>query len=561
MARTAVLPRGLAGVAGIACVVSLAGLASFAWACSSLRDTSQDVPVCPSWLDDMADSLATRCGACHGGEAPAGGYAVTEYLDVLGPGSDPVANAIAGDVDSRLVQQLDPDQADPDHAGFGDLHPLVADWVGRCRLAYARSRVHDPGLMNPADGQFHGKLVRRLRYDFAGCASCHGDEDNAGPAGAPCETCHPEGPTECVTCHGEVPGSGAHVAHTAAGVDCQLCHQVPGDYRDPGHVLGADGALDPSPAEVVFSGLAGRAEGATYDPDTGTCDGVYCHGPGVASGVDDASASLTTPRWNGGPDQARCGTCHGQPPSSHADDRCFACHSRVIDRAGNLQISRHVDGEVQVGKGLGTCSDCHGSGSDGVPPPTLDGAIATIELGVGAHLEHVNASNRLRGPIPCQACHDAPDGQSGGGPFGPGTRLDEPGHIDSPGPAEVFELADSSPFTGLAAAGGAVPGWDRAAATCSDVYCHGGGTTRLALDTAPGLVREPVWTVVGQGQAACGACHGVPPIDGLHGAALTPFDCITCHPDTVDGSGNIVLRPDGAGGLVSDHIDGEIDVL
>lgn len=514
-----------------------AGLTLVAFAivgCASDRDRVPD-PDCPTWQDDVAALFAERCATCHSGAAPAGGYDLTSYAGALGPGSDQVANAIAGDPGSALVAVLDPAAADQIHRDFASAHETARTWVVACELAYSGNPIHRPGLMNPADPDFHGALLRELRYDYDGCASCHGADFAGGSAQRSCLGCHSEGPRACTTCHDDAPSSGAHRAHVLGGelgkaVGCETCHVVPADVLAPGHVLDADGELDPAPAEVVLSGLAG--DGATFAPATGTCV-AYCHQPNAG----DTAATGHAPRWTD-TGTAGCGSCHGVAPSSHADDRCAACHRPAIGVVG-LDPALHIDGVVQVGSG---CTGCHGGGAAGAaPPPDLAGASATDLVTIGAHAAHVLSPARLRGPIPCSDCHREP------------ATLDAPGHIDSAGPAEVFPAG----FGGLAAAGGAVPAWDRASATCADVYCHGGGTTRMSMDTAPGLARTPVWTALGAGAAACGACHGVPPVDGLHAPALTLFDCASCHSQSVAPTGVPILVGDPA---TSRHMNGVVDV-
>jgi predicted CxxxxCH...CXXCH cytochrome family protein len=98
-------------------------------------------------------------------------------------------------------------------------------------------------------------------------------------------------------------------------------------------------------------------------------------------------------------------------------------------------------------------------------------------------------------------------------------------------------------FGALATAGLAAPVWDREALTCSATYCHG-----ATLD-AGGTNTAPVWTVVDEGQAACGTCHGNPP-PAPHPANPA---CASCHPDTVAADGAIDL-------LGGQHIDGDLDV-
>jgi predicted CxxxxCH...CXXCH cytochrome family protein len=199
----------------------------------------------------------------------------------------------------------------------------------------------------------------------------------------------------------------------------------------------------------------------------------------------------------------------------------------VVDAEGAfIDTARHVDGIVDVGEG---CSGCHGSPDTAAPPRDTLGRTDSGLLTVGAHRAHVLATSRLAAPIPCDECHIDPDDR------------DDVGHIDSPAPAEVFGAAPMR----IASAGGASPAWDRATGTCANVYCHGGGPV-FADDMAPGRTLTPRWTAVGlgaPGKAVCGACHGIPPLDGTHDPAAILADCADCHPTPPDR-----------------HIDGVVDV-
>ncbi|WP_428266079.1 CxxxxCH/CxxCH domain c-type cytochrome [Haliangium sp.] len=547
---------------GVLCVVLVTGCARERDPDRN-RDRDRDL-ACPSWIDEIGPAFADRCSSCHGPAAPAGEYRLDDYLQALGPGSDERANAVAGDGDSLLLRYLDPDRADEVHAAFSDLHDSTRTWVVDCRLTYLRSRIHAGGLMNPDDDDFHGHLVRVLGWDFEPCAGCHGDDFAGGSAGVSCLGCHQDGPTGCDTCHGEVPASGAHRAHVLgrvsdgdgdgdggmpsgwSGYECAMCHRVPEDYRDPGHIFTAAGELDDAPAEVEFDLLAGygeRAEPPSYDPATGTCSEVYCHGATLA----DPAAGDTAPTWDTGPDGGACGACHGLAPASHPDDagaRCRACHPLVVDASGALvDAELHIDGYVALGSGSDDCDGCHAT------PADLAGNTDPAVLEVGAHRSHIEATHGLRGPIPCSDCHAEP------------SDIIVPGHLDTPAPAEVFPAGVDS----LAAAAGAAPRWERALGTCVEVYCHGGGPV-FADDLAPGLARAPGWTAVGVGAAACGTCHGAPPLgdgappqgDGVHDADMDLTTCATCHPDTVDGFGNILIAGP-PGGETSKHIDGVVD--
>jgi predicted CxxxxCH...CXXCH cytochrome family protein len=270
---------------------------------------------------------------------------------------------------------------------------------------------------------------------------------------------------------------------------------------------------------VTFGALAGATLAAadregppTYE--AGTCTNVYCHGAALHAG----GGSTTAPRWDAEP-VGGCGTCHGAPPPSHAQAECTSCHKNAP----------HLDGVLQVGS---TCESCH----SGSPFANLAGNTLTGTLTVGAHQAHLTGASRLRGPIACTECHRVP------------TTVGETGHLDSPLPAEVFPLGAGT----LARTDGSLPAWDRMTATCTNTYCHGGGTA-LSADTTPGLLRAPDWTAA-SGQAFCGACHGIPP--STHASTLTLGDCATCHP-SVDAFGNPLFDLAGA----SRHLDGVIDVF
>lgn len=518
-------------------------------ACAGEREREGPREACPSWQDEIAAELARACGGCHEGDDAEAGYDLSSYEGVIAEGEAGSPNAIAGDEDSTILRAADPDRAEPPHdeAADADLFASLERWVVDCDLAYLDSRVHEPGLMNPRDGEFHGALLRESGWAFEECASCHGDDFEGGVSESSCTSCHEDGPTTCETCHGDLEESDPHAAHLqdgplAGAYTCEACHPTPDDYRDPGHIFDEEGESLDEPARVELGALANhtppgaeREAAANFDRETKTCSNVYCHGDVDA----DPEAAHTRPTWTEHPGQADCGSCHGDPPADHASARCGQCHGSVarVD-SREFDFDRHISGEVHLRGDSQDCAGCHGEGERGGPPPDLDGRKSTASLGVGAHRAHLETG--ISEPIDCEACHIVPD------------ELQSPGHIDTPPPAEVFPDGHDS----LAHAGGAEPSWDRETATCSDVYCHGGG--RLGADEAPEVNREPVWTAVGEGEAACGGCHGIPPEDGDHDPDMGLRDCHDCHGDTVDRFGNIVVTgPPGA--RSSAHIDGEPD--
>jgi predicted CxxxxCH...CXXCH cytochrome family protein len=483
-------------------------------ACGEARTVESGTPWCPTWKDDVGTTITSRCGDCHSGDTPAGGVDLSTYTAAV---SAPNRQAIA--------TVLDPATADATHAAFSDLHPLVSGWAGQCSFAFVRSSIHPAGILDPASDDFHGKELARIGYRLDTCAGCHGADFKGGAAGADCTTCHtdPGGPSSCTTCHGAPPMSGAHVAHVTSPTlgrrqDCAQCHQVPEVYTAAGHVITATGEVDGPPAEVIFGALAQATVAAadrkgppTFDPASATCSNVHCHGDTLG---DDSLARTPRPMWNGGPTQAECGSCHGAPPGNHPPGaQCGSCH------VGDLAAA-HVNGVVDLGDTALGCNGCHGS-----PERPL----------TGAHRAHVELT-RIANPVDCAACHVVP------------ATLHAAGHIDSALPAEVT-------FGEQARAEQAAPAFTPEGRSCSGTYCHGGGA-RLAGDTAPTKLAAVSWTSTG-GQATCGTCHGIPPVDPFHSRTpLTLSDCATCHAGTVDGSGNIRFV-DG----VTLHINGRPDAV
>jgi predicted CxxxxCH...CXXCH cytochrome family protein len=496
---------------GLIVVMAVAGVG-----CGEARPPEDPRVPAVTWRDDLAAPLAARCGGCHGGAAPAAKYDLTSYLGALGAGSDAVANAIAGNPESVLVTAIDPAHADPIHAPMADLAPLVRSWVVDSQLAYFRSLFHPGGILDPAQtDQFHGDLVQQLGFRLDTCAGCHGADFAGGKSGASCTTCHAGGPTACTTCHGQPPPTGSHLAHLAGtgarAVACTDCHEVPAAWSDIGHLFASDGSVI-TEARVTFGAQANagatRSGPASYDRASGRCSGVYCHG----ATLGDPAANETAPAWGG---SAPCGSCHGAPPASHQNARCPLCHSTIARDAATISDpARHVDGTVQVGDGSGTCTACHD--------------VANEPAAIGAHRVHLTQPHGLRAPLACTDCHRLPQ------------QLHDPGHIDHDLPAIVFPDGTSA----LARSGGAKPSFDAASATCSDVWCHGGGG--LASDLSANVVRTPSWTGP---PVICGACHGIPPVDASHTPLMTLGQCADCHAASIDAKGT----------LLSHHLDGVVD--
>ncbi len=321
------------------------------------------------------------------------------------------------------------------------------------------------------------------------CTRCHGSDDNAGP---PKSTTSASDTTDI-----EI---GAHQTHlqdnsVRAAIRCQECHIVPTTVDAPTHDNG-------QPAEVTFGTLA-TTNGAipTWDHDTATCSGVYCHGATLSDG------SNQSPVWtlvDGS--QAFCGSCHGIPPlpPHPADYQCVTCHADTMLATGGIDIAggRHINGVVDTSDL--PCNGCHGGADNAAPPRSTIGAGATSDLAVGAHQSHLSGS-AMFAPVSCDACHLVPSSAG------------DSGHIDA-SPAEVL-------FGALASNEGAQPRWDRNAATCSDTYCHG-------ATLGGGSNTTPMWTRVDGTEATCDSCHGQPP----DSHQPTSTFCPACHVNVTSGT-------------------------
>lgn len=389
---------------------------------------------------------------------------------------------------------------------------------------------------------------------LAGCGSARpiADEGGGGTASA-CTICHGDAArAEAVPLNQAAPpvtasgaGAGAHLAHLrggafSAGVACADCHLVPSSASH------SDGTV-----AVTFSARAGA--GASYDPGTGTCSGVACHGAGLSGGP------AASPPW-GSTAGLGCGSCHGAPPPNHpaSATTCSTCHPGTVLSNGTIDVPNgmHVNGTVEVDSahpagwsdpaqhgytanrtGLAGCKTCHGTsltggsgpscaschsavvaswqtsctfchGNPGTgrmsPPVDTQGRSAATNVSVGVHDSHVGTT--IAPPISCAECHPSR-----------GDVITDAAHVDGDGQAEVV-------FGTLARTGGVSPAYARASpasATCASTYCHGNFTG--------GVNATPNWTSTAQ--VTCTSCHGNPPNTGRHDLHVNDrgYACERCH--------------------------------
>ena len=255
--------------------------------------------------------------------------------------------------------------------------------------------IHQPGIIDTTSQNFHGKYMAGINWDILKCATCHKSDFSGGIASPSCLTCHTEenGPEACNTCHGDpapgghifpppdlegdtsttAPGVGAHVAHLvtnnlSGSIRCSNCHKFPTSFDAPGHID------SPLPAELTFGRIAvtNRGINSSYDYSTHSCANTYCHGNFVtlrdtskleyqfifvdSTGApsDSMYGNNKTVVWNQvDGTQAKCGSCHGLPPTGHRfqtfPSSCGICHTGVVDNQGNIiDSTKHINGHVDV---------------------------------------------------------------------------------------------------------------------------------------------------------------------------------------------------------------------
>ena len=142
--------------------------------------------------------------------------------------------------------------------------------------------------------------------------------------------------------------------------------------------------------------------------------------------------------------------------------------------------------------------------------PASDGG-GGIEPTSGAHTAHLHPG-AFAEPMVCGQCHNA-----------------------------QFQVTLEGP---LATANGALPSFNPATLTCSNVYCHAGGPQLLL---GGGTLPVPVWNPASP--LACGACHALPggSIDtsSWHPAVAAGVRCALCHPGYTNTTVNRALHVNG----------------
>lgn len=302
-----------------------------------------------------------------------------------------------------------------------------------------------------------------------------------------------------------------------------------------------------------------------------TCD--TCHEPNNKANIKNIRTVISSPDGTNLPNGApsvnvvfRNVTSQGDDTTAHASSSriCEVCHSankfHNSNTANNTAGLGHPTPKQQCtnchvhNTGFkAACGGCHGN------PPTEavlggdTGLIGTprasnaLEPGrVGAHYTHTNPEMRN---LVCDTCHYIDNGttkmpsQSGTiqiGFFGFGGKVTTGTYTPYTSATRGYPFSSGTPNTTIASAVTTYA----AANKCSNVYCHGGGSTTngkspLTALNAGAMNQAPRWD--GTSQSACGSCHGAtaanPPTMGNHvkhagSATGYGYSCDFCHPAT-----------------------------
>jgi predicted CxxxxCH...CXXCH cytochrome family protein len=385
----------------------------------------------PSWTGGPSQAA---CGSCHGASAAAppttGGHLVHAGAAGLALGCEQChgAHPDSRHVSGRVKWDLTLTGGKYQSAGAGAPATSGATGAAAPSASYGSCSVRCHGSGTPVWG---GTLWSATDQ----CAKCHSSsQPGAVSAATPFYgTSYPAKVNAASD-----PKVGAHTAHLtgaagfAAPLACSDCHgavtllsatHMNGSTNFTWSPLAQSGGLSPS-----------------YDPASGRCSNVYCHGAGMPGG--DSSGSNRAPTWNA-PflpatiSAAACGSCHGFPPapaSGHPDvtvpagfptsaaiGTTCSCHPN-INPAGNsyanifLNKALHLNGSIEVSAG-GSCDSCHGyppagAGLGGTQNNWSSARAENYPGGGGAHTipNHVSRqANPAQGFANCSKCHNPAD--------------------------------------------------------------------------------------------------------------------------------------------------------
>jgi hypothetical protein len=448
---------------------------------------------CETCHTDLSVHPMSDCDACHAAGSPVG--MVNDPSEYVGP----------------------------------DEHP--ASWIEDLDCAYC----HDPSY--PAVPQVHTSPPDDPYHDTtqAACDECHQRsltvEHYYRGNGLTCSTCH------------ESSDPDVQNAIATGDTDCSACHE----FGSGGHPYIPDAHL----SDIDTDSLSGIYPSGPYGPYTCT----DCHQQELSpehvrtsssSAPDDCDACHPTPRDTLSPWAKGCveGGCHvvATPQEQHAQQtanhdasteslnaKCAGSGCHVMTDLGELHLDLgcltcHSDTVVPDTK---VCEVCHADKVDGDGNVVEHGYVAADHTGTPPDAT-IPINSVVYGPYACMDCHElelAPEHE----------KTSSSSSVSDP----ICGACHPTPANTL------VPAWDKN--TCAQDGCHPAGTpqeehgdvdaahTRLPSNdkcSGSGCHNEDLAGTHNDSTDDCLTCHdtGVP----------TEKDCEVCHPDKVDGDGNVI---------------------
>ncbi|MBT0666515.1 CxxxxCH/CxxCH domain-containing protein [Geobacter pelophilus] len=415
-----------------------------------------------------------------------------------------------------------------------------------------------------------------------------------------------DGTLNCNSCHGSdssTLSSGRHAGHISTTANsnlgtafkCTACHAqvVSSNTTISNYLRHANG----------FSDYSGRNAGRSYTAVDGTCANVYCH----TDGKGRQNVPFTAGNgWNSGTVYSNCNGCHGNDvapaftslggepnyandtetqPRANSHSRhmggvgvstCIYCHASTVNSTGAILVNStsHTNRRIDVQAGAGknfqydpatrTCSNilCHGGYSNSarwgkIFPADCTGchgnnASSFRPLSTGKHTAHINHNVNIWGKnVRCNTCHALTAG------------LDDRSILDTSLHGNGFKN-----FTGVMAGGRGA--YDISTGVCSANYCHSDGKGKQNVPFTVANAWKSTATL------SCTGCHGNDASPDFVSAAGEPnyatglpgslrandhknhvdfgaTTCISCHADTVNGTGVILAN-------ASTHVNKRIDI-
>ncbi|MEX0602217.1 MAG: CxxxxCH/CxxCH domain-containing protein [Bacteroidota bacterium] len=272
--------------------------------------------------------------------------------------------------------------------------------------------------------------------------------------------------------------------------------------------------------------LEGCSELKDELPPVSSVGGVHPQGWKTQSSSNFHGTAIGDNAW----DMRECRTCHGaRYDGGTSKVSCLPCHSAPA--------------------GPENCATCHGSSLSPAPPRDTKGNTDRLSRGVGVHAIHVFGTSRAAAAS-CLDCHVVPGD------------VYDPGHVDTPSPAEVTFGPLVRLATGVGTAQAVTPNPvlntdNPQALRCTNTYCHG-----AFKNGNPG--NEVFWNTEPSMTVACGTCHGdpsratlaeraLPRTTAQGGSHTTNLNCANCHGDVVNASLSFI-NP-------TKHINGKLNVF